>query len=167
MKTSKLQTVNTFYDPLDLIEDIIITNNWDYERDSNKNLHVEIGGEWCDYQLSFGFNDEVNLLYISCALDIKIPKSRLNDINDFLASINEKLLVGHFEVWTDDSWPVLKQAFPVPTNQSLCRSQLEQASLLSLKECEKFYPAFQMFAWDNKDVKNTLKHLMLETQGEV
>tara|TARA_E500000178_G_C16995989_1_gene743223 strand:+ start:1205 stop:1708 length:504 start_codon:yes stop_codon:yes gene_type:complete len=167
MKVSKLQNVITNYDPLDLIEDIIISNNWEYERDSNKNIHVEVGGEWCDYQLSFGVNDEINLLYISCALDIKIPNYRVNDISDFLVSINEKLLIGHFEVWTEDSWPVLKQSFPVPSNQSLCRNQLEQASLLALKECEKFYPAFQIFAWDNKDVKSTLQHIMLETQGEV
>ena len=102
------------------------------------------------------------MLYISCALDVKIPNYRVNDISDFLVSINEKLLIGHFEVWTEDSWPVLKQSFPVPSNQSLCRNQLEQASLLALKECEKFYPAFQIFAWDNKDVKSTLQHIMLE-----
>ena len=167
MKVSKLQNVITSYDALDLIEDIIITNDWNYERDANKNIHVEVGGEWCDYQLSFGINDEINLLYISCALDIKIPQSRLKDLNNFLASINEKLLVGHFEVWTEDFWPVLKQSFPIPTDQKLCRNQLEQSSLLALGECEKFYPAFQMFAWDNKDIKSTLEHIMLETQGEV
>ena len=59
------------------------------------------------------------------------------------------------------------QAFPIAFNQNLCRNQLEQASIMALEECEKFYPAFQMFAWDNKDAKDTLKHLMLETQGEV
>jgi hypothetical protein len=167
MKTSRLQTVETSYDPLDLIEDIVISNNWEYERDDNKNIHVEIAGEWCDYQLSFGINDQINLLYISCVLDINIPNDKFNGIHTFLATLNEKLLVGHFEIWTESNWPVLKQSFPMPTNQSLCRTQLEQASLLALKECEKFYPAFQMFAWDNKDVKSTLQHLMLETQGEV
>ena len=167
MKISKLQTVNTQYNPLDLIEDIVISNNWEYERDNNDNIHVEVGGEWCDYQLSFGINDEYNLLYISCVLDINIPEHRLKDMYPFIASLNEKLLIGHFEIWTDESWPVLKQSFPMPNNQSLCRSQLEQASLLALKECEKFYPAFQLFAWENKDVKSTLQHLMLETQGEV
>ena len=167
MKISKLRDITPNYDPLDLIEDIIISNDWDYERDLNKNIHVEVSGEWCDYQLSYGLNEEIKLLYISCALDIKIPDNRQKETFAFLSSINEKLLIGHFEVWTEDSWPVLRQSFPLPTNQSLCRYQLEQSSLLALKECEKFYPAFQMFAWDNKDVKSTLKHLMLETKGEV
>ncbi|OUU61732.1 MAG: hypothetical protein CBC22_06775 [Alphaproteobacteria bacterium TMED62] len=167
MKTSKLQTVNTHYNPLDVIEDIVICNNWEYERDSNENIHVEVGGEWCDYQLSFGINDEYNLLYISCVLDMNIPDYRFKEMYSFIASLNEKLLIGHFEIWTDESWPVLKQSFPMPNNHSLCRNQLEQATLLALKECEKFYPAFQLFAWDNKDVNSTLQHLMLETQGEV
>ena len=167
MKISKLQSVNTNYDPLNLVEDIIIANDWDYERDNYNNIHVEVAGEWCDYQLSYGINEEFNLIYISCVLDINIPERRLKDVNFLLVSLNEKLLMGHFEIWSDQSWPLLKLSVPVPTNQSLCRNQLEQASLLVLKECEKFYPAFQIFAWDNKDVKNTLQHLMLETQGEV
>ena len=108
-----------------------------------------------------------NLLYISCVLDINIPDNRFKDVYSFLFSLNERLLVGHFEIWSDQSWPILKQSFPIPTNQSLCKSQLEQASLLVLRECEKFYPAFQIFAWDNKDLKSTLQHLMLETHGEV
>ena len=66
MKVYKLKSVNTNYNPLDLVEDIIIANNWDYERDSNNNIHVEVAGEWCDYQLSYGINEDHNLLYISC-----------------------------------------------------------------------------------------------------
>ena len=167
MKVYKLKSVNTNYNPLDLVEDIIIANNWDYERDSNNNIHVEVAGEWCDYQLSYGINGDHNLLYISCVLDINIPENRSKDVYSFLFSLNERLLVGHFEIWSDQSWPILKQSIPIPTNQSLCKNQLEQASLLALRECEKFYPAFQIFAWDNKDVKSTLQHLMLETHGEV
>ena len=167
MKISKLQSVNTNYNPLDLVEDIIIANDWDYERDNNNNIHVEVAGEWCDYQLSYGLNEDLNLIYISCVLDINIPEQRFKDIYPFLVSLNERLVIGHFEIWSNQSWPLLKQSFPVPNNQSLCKNQLEQASFLALQECEKFYPAFQIFAWDNKDVKSTLQHLMLETQGEV
>ena len=167
MKISKLQRVVTHYNPLDLVEDIVIANDWEYERDSNNNIHVEVSGEWCDYQLSYGINEEYNLIYISCVLDLNIPEHRFKDMYALLVNLNEKLLIGHFEVWSDQNWPLLKQTFPIPTDQSLCRKQLEQASLLVLSECEKFYPAFQTFAWDNKDVHSTLQYLMLETQGEV
>ena len=84
MKVYKLKSVNTNYNPLDLVEDIIISNNWEYERDSNNNIHVEVAGEWCDYQLSYGINEEYNLLYISCVLDINIPDNRFKDVYSFL-----------------------------------------------------------------------------------
>ena len=45
MTIYKLKSVNTNYNPLDLIEDIIIANDWEYERDSNNNIHVEVAGE--------------------------------------------------------------------------------------------------------------------------
>ncbi|MAI02843.1 MAG: hypothetical protein CMP40_03320 [Rickettsiales bacterium] len=167
MKYTKLQNIKNSYNPLGIIEDIIIGNNWDYEKDKNQNIHVEVGGEWCDYHLSYGINEDLRLLYISCALDIKIPENKINDVFILLANINEKLKIGHFEVWTDDSWPVLRQSIPIPLDHKLCRSQVEQSSIMALEECEKFYPAFQMFAWDNKNVKDSLEHLMLETQGEV
>ena len=96
MKTYKLKSVNTNYNPLDLVEDIIIANDWDYERDNNNNIHVEVAGEWCDYQLSYGINEEFNLIYISCVVDINIPERRLKDVNFLLVSLNEKLLMGHF-----------------------------------------------------------------------
>ena len=70
MKSYKLKRVNIDYNPLDLVEDIIIANDWDYERDNNNNIHVEVAGEWCDYQLSYGINEDHNLLYISCVLRI-------------------------------------------------------------------------------------------------
>ena len=167
MAQIKIENIQTLEDPIDIIEELVLSNGWEYERDDNRNIHVQVGGNWCDYQLSYGLNEEIKLLYISCALDIKIPDNRQKEIFAFLSSINEKLLIGHFEVWTEDSWPVLRQSFPLPTNQSLCRYQLEQSSLLALKECEKFYPAFQMFAWDNKGANDIIKDLMLETQGEV
>ena len=90
MKVSKLKSVNTNYNPLDLVEDIIIANNWEYERDSNNNIHVEVTGDWCDYQLSYGINEDHNLLYISCVLDINIPENRFKDIYSFLFSLNKE-----------------------------------------------------------------------------
>ena len=167
MKHSKIENSSEHYNPLDIIEDIIINNGWDFDKDKNKNIHVEVGGEWCDYQLSYGLNDAKNLIFISCVLDIRVSEEKLSEVYGLLAKINEKLSLGHFEVWLDDGWPIYRCSIPVPENTILCRGQLEQISIITLEECEKFYPAFQFLAWDNKTAGDSLKHLMLETQGEV
>ena len=167
MKHTKIENSKEFYDPLDLVEDIIIDNGWEFERDKNKNIHVEVGGEWCDYQLSYGLNEAKNMIFVSCVLDIRLAKEKITEIYVLLSKINEKLSLGHFEVWLDDGWPIYRCSIPVPQNNLTCRSQIEQISLISLKECEKFYPAFQFLAWGDKNANDSLKHLMLETQGEV
>ena len=167
MKYTKVQENTLNQNPLDLIEDIIIEYGWDFERDINNNIHVEVGGKWCDYQLSYGLNEEKCIIYISCVLDIKINEEKIKEVYKLLADINEKLSLGHFEVWMDDGWPIYRCSIPIPDEAKFCKLQLEKMSIITLQECEKFYPAFQFLAWGNKTAHDSLKHLMLETLGEV
>ncbi len=167
MKHTKVENLNISYNPLDVIEDIIITNGWEFERDKNKNLHVEVGGSWCEYQLSFGYNEANNIIYISCALDIRISQKKHKEVFSLLAKINEKLTLGHFEVWLEDGWPIYRCSIPFTPNLQLCKNQIERISALTLEECDKFYPAFQFLAWGDKDANESIRNLMLETKGEV
>ncbi len=167
MKYTKLQDKKSNFNPIDIIEDIIIDSGWDFERDSNNNIHVEVGGKWCDYQLSFGHNEEKSIIYISCVLDIKIQDNKIQEVYKLLAEINEKLSLGHFEVWMEDGWPIYRCSIPLPEDMKFCKIQFEKMSIITLQECERFYPAFQFLAWGEKTANDSLKHLMLETQGEV
>ncbi len=151
---------------LDLIEEVVLANGWEYEIDENKNIHVQIGGSWCDYQLSYGLNDKGNIIYLSCALDIKVSNTGSNEIYKLLSEINQKLAVGHFEVWNDEGWPIFRHSILIPHKTPLCKSQVEEISLIALEECERFYPAFQFLLWENKNAKDSLQDLMLYTQGE-
>ncbi|MBJ57413.1 MAG: hypothetical protein CMP24_04145 [Rickettsiales bacterium] len=167
MKHTKVENLDIPYNPLDVIEDIIISNGWEFERDKNKNLHVEVGGNWCEYQLSFGYNEANNIIYISCALDIRISQQKHKEVFSLLAKINEKLTLGHFEVWLEDGWPIYRCSIPFTPNLQLCKKQIERISALTLEECDKFYPAFQFLAWGDKDANESIRNLMLETKGEV
>lgn len=167
MKQTKFENIDSTYNPLDLVEDIIISNGWDFEKDKNKNIHVEVGGNWCDYQLSYGYNDISNLIYVSCVLDIKISKKKYKEVYSLLSKINEKLTLGHFEVWLDEGWPIYRCSIPFTPNMRLCKNQIEKISAITLEECDKFYPAFQFLAWGEKNANDSIRNLMLETKGEV
>lgn len=167
MKQAKVEDTTTSSNPIDIIENIVINNGWEFERDKNKNLHVEVGGEWCDYQLSFGYNESSSLIYISCVLDIRISDKKHKEVYNLLANINEKLSLGHFEVWLEDGWPIYRCSIPFTPNIGLCKKQIEKISLLTLEECDKFYPAFQFLAWGEMSAKDSIRNLMLETKGEV
>ena len=44
MTQIKIENVQKIIDPLDIIEDVVLSNGWEYERDDNKNIHVQVGG---------------------------------------------------------------------------------------------------------------------------
>ena len=166
MSQIKVQNIQKTEDPLDMIEEVVLANGWEYDRDDNKNIHVQVGGNWCDYQLSYGLNEKGNIIYISCALDIKVSDKSSNEIYKLLSNINQKVALGHFEVWIEDGWPIFRHSILISNRKSFSKSQIEEVSLIALEECERFYPAFQFLLWDNKNANDSLDSLMLYTLGE-
>ena len=69
MTQIKIENIQKIDDPIDIVEEVVLANGWDYERDDNKNIHVQVGGNWCDYQLSYGLNERGNIIYISCGFE--------------------------------------------------------------------------------------------------
>jgi len=47
------ETVVEVYNPLDVIEEIVIANEWPHDRSSDDEMIVEISGRWCEYRLLF------------------------------------------------------------------------------------------------------------------
>ena len=39
--------------PLDIIEQVVVTNDWVYDRRADDELAVEVPGKWCNYSLYF------------------------------------------------------------------------------------------------------------------
>ena len=46
------------FNPLDLLEELVMANEWPYERASDNELVVETSGCWCDYKL-FLFGEKI------------------------------------------------------------------------------------------------------------
>ena len=42
MTQIKIENIQTIDDPIDIVEEVVLANGWDYERDDNKNIHLQI-----------------------------------------------------------------------------------------------------------------------------
>ena len=60
--------------PLDLIESIIVDNDWSFDRQGNNELTVGVEGSWCQYHLWFSWRSDLRAIHFSCAYDVKIPE---------------------------------------------------------------------------------------------
>ncbi len=76
--------------PLDVVEEVIISNDWSYERFSEEELGVEISGKWCNHRFVFMWKNEWESLHFTCYMDVKVPKARIKDACELIIKANQK-----------------------------------------------------------------------------
>ena len=156
----------SFPNPLDVIEQIAVSHDWLFERSSPADIVLEVTGHWCDYRMFVTWHEDVQALLFACAFDMRVPEKKSNSIHPLLAIINERLLIGHFDLWSSDGLPVYRHALLLRGAVSVSREQLEDVVDIAFTESERYYPAFQFVIWGGKAPQDAMAAAILETQGE-
>src|SRR6476661_2049086 len=111
--------------PLAVVEDIAANNNWPFERSGEDEVTIVSKGNWTDYQLSFTWMTGIEALHLACAFDMKIPVPRRAEVQRLIASVNEQLWVGHFDIWTHTGMIMYRQALVLPGGMTASTAQCE------------------------------------------
>src|SRR5262249_19918911 len=152
--------------PLAVIEDLAAHNNWSFERSGDDEITIVSRGDWTDYQLSFTWMGEIEALHLACAFDMKIPHARLGEVQRLVASVNEQLWIGHFDLWTHTGMIMHRQALVLPGGMSASSSQCESMLGQAIQACERYFPAFQFVVWAGKSSSEAMSAAMFDTEGE-
>lgn len=162
-----LQTTEpVFANPLDVVEEMVLANEWAFERTNDDELVAEIAGRCCDYRLYFVWQPDLNALYFSSLYDMRVAQNKRPPLYELLALINEKLWVGHFDFCSEESMPMFRHTILLRGLAGASSEQVEDLVDIALSECERFYPAFQFVLWGGKAPKEAMAAAMLETMGE-
>ncbi|MBN34547.1 MAG: hypothetical protein CMM46_07170 [Rhodospirillaceae bacterium] len=152
--------------PLDPIQRFLAYNGWDHERVNDNELTVEIGGRWCAYRIWFGWEGELQSVMMSCAFDMRVPEKKLTAVHSLLAYVNERLWVGHFDVFTDESVPTYRHALLLGGQDFPHDEQLADLLDITISECERFYPAFQYVIRGGKSASEAVQAAIIDPIGE-
>jgi hypothetical protein len=152
--------------PLDIVEQIVIANDWAFDRRSESEMAAEAPGRWCDYGLYFCWSHEISAMHFTCAFDLKVPEKRRRALYEFLALANERLWIGHFGMESEDGMPVFRHAVLLRGAPGASAESLEDMVDIAITECERFFPAFQFVLWGGKSPQDALAAAMLECVGE-
>lgn len=166
MYTLEAETQSSTENPLDVVQQIVEHNDWTFDRRNELELAIQVPGTWCDYSLYFAWNDEIEAVHFTCALDMRVPKDRRRPVFEVLALINERLWLGHFGMWEDEGLPMFRHALPLRGQQHPSLGQMEDLVDTAIYECERFYPAFQYVIWGGKDADEAVSAAMVDTVGE-
>ena len=157
----------TLPNPLDLVEQAMTDNGWPYERLGEEEITASVTGKWCEYHLRFFWREEGHILQTACMFDTRVPEAKKPQIYETIGLLNERMWLGHFELWSEEGMLLFRHAAIMEDAQSVpgfeaCETLIETA----LVECERFYPVFQFVIWAGKTPQEAIEGAMLETMGE-
>ncbi|MBF0561908.1 MAG: YbjN domain-containing protein [Alphaproteobacteria bacterium] len=157
--------INTI-NPLDLVEEIVSDNDWSFDRRSQEEMLVEVPGHWATYSLFFAWSHELRAMHFSVTLDIRVPEHRRTAVCELLTAVNERMWLGHFILWDEDSMPMFRYSVLGRDDHAMSQDHLETLVDIAVRECERFFPAFQFVIWGGKSAEEAVSAAMLDTVGE-
>jgi len=166
MNSPALNTAVPASNPIDLVEEIVMANQWPHDRASDEEMVIEISGRWCDYRLVFVWQREMSALHYSCGFEMKVPRVRRAAVFELLATVNERLWLGHFDLAPEDCTPSFRHGVLLRGAGGTTVEQIEDLVDISLSECERFYPAFQFVVWGGKSAEEAIASAMIDPVGE-
>ena len=153
-------------DPLDVVERVLTAENLSFDRSDDGDLAFSLTGDWKDYELWFAWRPEADCLQLCLSLDLQSTKEQRPQIHELLALINQRIWLGHFEVWADDGEVVFRHALSLPHGERPTLAQAASMIDAAVEAADRFYPAFDFLLKGSKSPEEAMAACMFETVGQ-
>ncbi len=165
--TSQLLEASDFsVNPLDIVEELLVANEWPFQRSEDGELETQIAGRWCDYRVIFVWQESSSALHFCCRIDTKVAACHRTIISELLATMNGMLWLGHFDLSGDDQTIVFRHTSLLRGISTVSAEIVEDLVDLGISECDRYYPAFQLALWGGKTAAEAIDASILEPVGE-
>ncbi len=165
MVSTLLTEIQTTTNPIEVIEEIAAAHDWQFDRQNEDEVAVQVHGSWCEYRMWFIWRRDLKALYFSCGFDMRVQNDRHDIVYPLLAKVNERLWLGHFELWSAEGWPTFRHTMIADQKFGISAAVLQELVDTAVAECERFYPAFQFVIWGGKSADEAIQASLLETVG--
>lgn len=152
--------------PINIVEQLAAANNWAFDRSDENEISLTVEGRYCEYHVSFQMMEEIEVLHIACAFDLKVPQARLDEVIKLLASVNEQLHVGHYDLWGNEGLVMYRNSLMLAGGATASSEQCRAIFNAAFNASERCYPAFQYVIWAGKTAKEAMEGSLFETAGE-
>lgn len=141
--------------PLDGIEEIMINNDWTFDRRDNDEMSVCVSGRNGTYKMVFVWQEEFSAMQFCCAPDVTIHPSKMDEAAKTLNQINTTLWLGHFDVRSETTGTENNNVYiPCFRHTSLFRGMNETSGVehiedlidIALAECERYAMTFELLS---------------------
>ncbi len=152
-------------DPLEVVEHVLTAENLTFDRTEDGDLAFALAGDWKDYELWFAWRPEADCLQLCLSLDLRAPKKARASSYELLSLINQRVWLGHFEVWAEDGEVVFRHSMSLPDGERPTLAQAASMIDAAVEAADRFYPAFDFLVQGSKSPQDAMAACMFETAG--
>jgi len=166
MTAMSMKTDSLFYNPLDIIESVIMDRDWMFDRPDDGELIADATGKWGKYNIWCAWQEEHSSLTLACNIETKLTKAMLPKLYELIAIANDKLWLGHFGIDMDEMQLAFRHTLLLGDDETSSTDQLRNLLDQAVEECERLYPALQTVVWGGLTPEQAMEIAMFETVAE-
>lgn len=150
--------------PLKILEQAASALDMEFERVADNELHLMLPSVWRDIGIWFTWREELSTLQMGVPIDLKAPSGRCDEAARLVTMVNERLWVGHFDLWTEDNAIVYRNS-AILSEAGLDVEQAVHLIRAAGEAVDRFYPAFNFLVWGGKKPDEAFAASLFETAG--
>ena len=152
-------------DPIEVVQAIALENGWSFEDNGGDEVLLLVKGGSTNYNVFFTWLPTLEIFHLACVFELAFPEARRVELQRLIASINELLWFGHFDLWTSDGTIVFRQALLLVGGMPASARQCEVMLGTALHTCERYFPAFRCVIADGS-ADEAIAAASFDTVGE-
>jgi len=151
--------------PIDIVQHLAQHHAWDFDRIEDDQIAVVIEGLWANYALSLAWSPRDETLRMICTFDLDTPADKLGGLYDVLNRANDKIWSGAFGLWSAQKMMVFRYGLNLCGDATASAVQIDDIVASAVRECERFYPAFQLVCWGDNSPAEAMEMAIEEAAG--
>lgn len=151
--------------PIDLVEHIAEHHAWEFDRVAEDQIAMAVEGQWRTYSITLAWSPYDETLRLICTFEMEPPEDKLPKLYEALNATNDKIWAGAFTYWHDQRLMVYRYGLVLAGGQIAGPEQVDRLIGAAVSAAERFYPAFQLVSWSDREVEDAMQIAIDEAYG--
>ena len=151
--------------PIDALEMLANSEEWEFSRDLDNEISLIIEGSWREYSLTLTWNPRFEKLRLVCSFEMTPPKNKLTKLFETLNLVNTENYYGTFIYSPAENLMLFRDHFSISDEHFVTYDNLKTEINAAITIAEKFYPTFQIACWGDALPKDAISVAFGKTAG--
>ena len=164
MTSSFTNLTDSKFHPINLLEEIIISKNWVFERPIEDEIFIEVPTKYSNLIIQVTWLKDRGRIEIRSFFYNKMDFSNNVEIYKLLNLINNKIDYGHFVI-NENKYPTFKNSIIIKDHNNLKFDLLREILNYAILESERFFPMLQLVLWGGRKAEEAILFFDFKTEG--